>query len=49
MTTDIFQHIAMRLLYDHAESVTDSPCRGEVIKGLISFRTTSEANNLEWI
>lgn len=49
MTTNVFRHIAIRLLDDPAESVTDSQCRNEVIERVISFRTTSEVNNLEWI
>lgn len=49
MTTHVFRHIAIRLLDGPAESVTDSPCRSEVIKRAISFQATSEVNNLEWI
>lgn len=43
MTTYDFRHIAIRLLNDPAESVTDSQCRSEVIERVISFRTTSES------
>lgn len=49
MTTRVIRRIAINLLEDPAESVPDSPCRSEVIERVISFQTTSEVNNLEWI